>query len=306
MLTKKRLSIKFHKIGLDNWGHHRKASKIVYQYEVEDAFFAEASTLRLASTRTTILKVENETSFFPKLVSKALQAIKSHESSLQTVNPSIAISTHTQKSPYEVFTSLFESNPAPYNFLINLNDQTTFVGSSPAMFIRGNGSEIQTSHKDEQELQKCTLLDIEIKEKICQSYKVVISKEIEKFANVFHTSAYITGTLKQDVAWPDAIYHYMWPATVTGYPLSDALGFILDSESSQRGWYSGCIGFIQFDGSFDFGLSIRAALIDKQGLALTRVGTSIVSESTQPLEAEELQAKASLILKTLTSCTTKF
>ena len=192
------------------------------------------------------------------------------------------------------------------------------VGSSPAMFIRIKSNCVETSpicgtvsrgksekedsiniekllesEKDDFELSECILCDIDAKILSCDQITVATKKEIEKFSNVFHTSAHITGVLKPDKTIGNAIEDHLWPSTIVGSPIATASRLIAENEI--RNWYGGAFGYISINNEINFGTMIRCAVIYK-GIATTRVGSTITKYSKPELEHHELYAKASLIL----------
>ena len=126
--------------------------------------------------------------------------------------------------------------PSPYEFFINLGDEY-LIGASPEMFVRVNGSFIETcpiagtigrgqtvmedaeqirdllnSKKDEAELNMCTDVDRNDKARICKegSVRVVGRRMIEKYSKVFHTVDQVVGELKDDCDGFDALLSHMW------------------------------------------------------------------------------------------------
>ena len=81
--------------------------------------------------------------------------------------------------------------------------------------------------------------------------------------------------------------------SMTGAPKVEALKIIDDLELSQRGVYSGSIGYIQPNGNFDFNVVIRSLLYDSQKKLLSfHVGSAITSSSVPEREYDECLLKA--------------
>jgi len=239
---------------------------------------------------------------------------------IRSLNPSFTISKKIKASSYTVYDELKSKNLAPYNFYMSFFGFDV-IGSSPAMFIRIKSNFVETSpicgtitrgktaeedlskmkmllesEKDHYELSECIRCDIEAKNISCDQVTLVKEKEIEKFANVFHTSAHITGLLRPDKTIGNVIEDHLWPSTIVGSPVAAAARLIAENEV--RNWYGGAFGYILMNNEVDFGTAIRCAALYK-GIATTRVGSTITKYSRPQLESDELHAKASLILGVL-------
>ena len=239
---------------------------------------------------------------------------------IRSVNPSFTISKETKVNPYEMYMRLKSINRAPYNFYMS-DHGCDVVGSSPAMFMRVKSNRVETgpicgtisrgksdeedrfkirklleSEKDDYELSECVRVDMEAKKISCDHVVVVNRKEIEKFTNVFHTSAHITGLLRSDKTIGNVIEDHLWPSTIVGSPVATAARIVAENEV--RNWYGGAFGYISVNNEIDFGTMIRCAALYK-GVATTRVGSTITKYSKAELEQNELYAKASLMLGVL-------
>ena len=81
--------------------------------------------------------------------------------------------------------------------------------------------------------------------------------------------------------------------SMTGAPKVEALKIIDDLELSQRGVYSGSIGYVKPNGNFDFNVVIRSLLYDSQKKLLSfHVGSAITSSSVPEREYDECLLKA--------------
>lgn len=238
---------------------------------------------------------------------------------LRSVNPSYAIQHPSARNGYQIHQDLLERNPAPYNLYFDGGD-FQLAGSSPAMFLRLRDGRLSTSpicgtiargcgeaedqaqvekllasDKDRFELEECVKADIQAKKASCEDIRIDIEREVERFANVFHTSASVSARLKPGKTLADAICDHLWPATVIGTPVDSAARLIAEHES--RRWYAGAFGYL-CAGEAELGTMIRTALLT-DGKATTRVGSTLSARSSPQLERSELEAKASLILGVL-------
>ncbi|GIT73809.1 MAG: hypothetical protein Ct9H300mP28_36230 [Pseudomonadota bacterium] len=83
----------------------------------------------------------------------------------------------------------------------------------------------------------------------------------------------------------------MWACTVTGSPKPAAMQTIENMENSPRGWYSGCIGFLWFNGFVSTGMTLRTVHL-KKGKASVRAGATLLYDSEPSTEEKETQIKA--------------
>ncbi|MER6945137.1 anthranilate synthase component I [Nonomuraea sp. NPDC000554] len=231
----------------------------------------------------------------------------------------------TCADPSAFYRSLRQSNPAPYEFIINLGDGEHLVGASPEMYVRVNGDRVETcpisgtiargsnpvedaeairtlltSVKEESELTMCTDVDRNDKSRICVpgSVQVIGRRQIELYSRLIHTVDHIEGRLRPEFDALDAFLTHMWAVTVTGAPKTWAMQFIEDHEATTRRWYGGAIGFIGFDGSMNTGLTLRTAQI-KDGVATVRAGATLLFDSDPAAEERETELKASALLGAL-------
>ncbi|MFC0864488.1 anthranilate synthase component I [Sphaerimonospora cavernae] len=226
--------------------------------------------------------------------------------------------------PAAFYRVLRTSNPAPYEFLLNLGGEH-LVGASPEMYVRVTGDRVETcpisgtiargadpvedaeairtllsSVKEESELTMCTDVDRNDKSRVCVpgSVRVIGRRQIEMYSRLIHTVDHIEGRLRPEFDALDAFLTHMWAVTVTGAPKTWAMQFIEDHEETTRRWYGGAIGFIGFDGSMNTGLTLRTAQI-RDGVAAVRAGATLLFDSDPEAEERETELKASALLGAL-------
>ena len=222
------------------------------------------------------------------------------------------------EQPSEIFRRLRQVNPAPYGALMNLGDGEFLVGASPEMFVRVEGSRIETcpisgtvrrgadaledaervrellnSAKDEAELTMCTDVDRNDKSRVCEpgSVRVIGRRQIEMYSRLIHTVDHVEGVLRPEFDALDGFLSHAWAVTVTGAPKRWAIRFVEEQERSARRWYGGAIGWIGFDGNMNTGLTLRTIRM-KAGLAEVRVGATLLHDSVPEDEEAETRLKA--------------
>ena len=228
--------------------------------------------------------------------------------------------------PSEIFARLRQTNPSPYDFLINLGDEQ-LIGASPEMFVRVDNRQIETcpisgtarrggspmedadqirellsSRKDESELTMCTDVDRNDKSRVCipGTVQLIGRRMIESYSKLFHTVDHVKGTLKDDCDIFDAFLTHMWACTLTGSPKPIAMQTIENLENSARRWYGGAVGLFTFNGQLNTGITIRTVYL-ADGVATVRAGATLLYDSEPDEEEQETRVKASAFVQAVTS-----
>ncbi len=226
--------------------------------------------------------------------------------------------------PSELFERIQTLSPSPYEFLIQLGDES-LVGASPEMFVRVEGTRIETcpisgtarrtgdpmrdaeairellnSPKEESELTMCTDVDRNDKSRVCLpgSVQVIGRRLIESYAGLFHTVDHVEGTLEPGFDSLDAFLTHMWAVTVIGAPKKWAAQSVEDLEKSARGWYGGAVGMIAMNGDINTGITIRTAHL-KDGWARYSAGATLLYDSVPAAEEAETRLKATGFFRAL-------
>ncbi len=228
----------------------------------------------------------------------------------------------TFSAPYagkasELFERVQDASPSPYEFFLQFGDEQ-LVGASPEMFVRVEGSRVETcpisgtaqrtgdalrdaeniaalisSLKEESELTMCTDVDRNDKSRVCVpgTVKVMERRLIEKYAGVFHTVDHVEGTIQDGFDALDAFLSHMWAVTVIGAPKKAAAQTIESLEKDARGWYGGAVGMISLNGDVNTGILIRTTYL-KDGIARYPVGATLLYDSVPEMEERETRLKA--------------
>ncbi len=227
-------------------------------------------------------------------------------------------------SPSRLFQRLTAASPSPYEFFLQLGREQ-LIGCSPEMFVRVEGSRIETcpisgtarrtgdplkdaenirelldSRKEESELTMCTDVDRNDKSRVCVpgSVNVVGRRLIESYAGVFHTVDHVEGTLAPGFDSLDAFLTHMWAVTMIGAPKKAAAQAIEDLEKDARGWYGGAIGMLSLNGDMNTGIHIRTVHL-RNGVAAYPVGATILYDSIPAMEEQETRLKATAFFQVM-------
>ena len=265
------------------------------------------------------IQCDHEIGEFEKKVSKIRDGCRRGD--FFEVVLSQTFSTGFNDKPSKLFGRICEQNPSPYSFLINMG-QEQLVGASPEMYVRIKEDRFETSpisgtvpvgndpmetaeriktlissEKEESELTMCTDVDRNDMARICipGSVRLIGRRLLERYSRLIHTVDHLEGILNNDRDAVDAILTHMWACTVTGSPKPAAMQTIENMENSPRGWYSGCIGFLWFNGFVSTGMTLRTVHL-KNGRASVRAGATLLYDSEPSTEEKETQIKASAFL----------
>ena len=221
-------------------------------------------------------------------------------------------------------------NPSPYAAFVGNND-FTIVSASPEMFItvrdglistkpikgtrrritdaadakqinEANFAQLVQSEKEQAELNMIIDLERNDLARICQpgTRKVVQGRTIEAYPTVFHAAATVEGRLEENVTFGDVLKAVFPGGSITGAPKIRAMEIIDELEPTQRGVYTGSIGFVGIDGSVCLNIAIRTIII-KDGKAFAQTGGGIVADSDPQAEWDETITKARALLAGITA-----
>lgn len=230
----------------------------------------------------------------------------------------------SDKPPLKVFYDLRKNNPSPFGAYMDLGEYQ-IVCASPERFLkmkdrhvttrpikgtRKRGctleedaqlrQELQQSEKDKSELLMIVDLERNDLNRVCKpgSVKVTELFTVEEYATVFHLVSNIEGELEEEKNAMDLLEAAFPGGSITGAPKYRAMEIIDELEHGKRNLYTGSIGYLTLDGSFDLNIVIRTAL-HKDGRYHLGVGGGITAESELEFEYEETMQKAKAILDAL-------
>ena len=227
--------------------------------------------------------------------------------------------------PLEVFLNLREINPAPYAAFIRMGE-ISLVSSSPEQFLQvsatglvstkpikgtrprsldlqvdlANAEELRNNQKERAEnLMIVDLMRNDIG-KVAVSDSIKVSKlfEIESYATVHQLVSTVEAQLAEGESAFTALSAAFPGGSMTGAPKARAMEIIEVLEKGGRGAYSGAIGFFGFNGSAEFGMTIRT-IVFQGAKASIGVGGGITSDSDPIAELEETKLKAQALLRVL-------
>ncbi|MFP4040213.1 MAG: aminodeoxychorismate synthase component I [Desulfosudaceae bacterium] len=240
------------------------------------------------------------------------------------VNLSQRFATDFKGRPFDLFTALFQKNPAPFFAFINAGDHH-IISTSPERFLKQRGNRLETrpikgtrprgktgaedranreelrqSSKDEAELSMIVDLLRNDLGRVCRggTVRVTDHKRMEAYHNVFHLVSIVEGELAAGKDAADILAATFPGGSITGCPKIRAMEIIDELEPCRRHIYTGSIGYISFHDTMDLSIAIRTATIRDDRL-IYAAGGGIVYDSCPDDEFAETLAKADTILALL-------
>jgi len=236
--------------------------------------------------------------------------------------PSRAFSRPFIGDEFNVYRSLRSINPSPYLFYFDYGNFKLF-GSSPEaqITIRGKEASIypiagtfKRTGNIAEDLQIAERLKADPKESAehvmlvdlarndlsrhCINVQVKSFKEAQFYSHVIHLVSKVSGELKEG-ANPFDIVGDTFPAgTLSGAPKHMAMQLIDRYEGLQRGFYSGAIGYMGFNGDFNHAIMIRTFL-SKQNKLHYQAGGGVVADSSAEGELNEVNNKIAALRKAM-------
>jgi hypothetical protein len=222
-------------------------------------------------------------------------------------------------SAVAAFSRLRRANPAPVTFCLADGSGTRVFGASPDLQLvvrgrtvesmpvcgtvpRGHGAVGEASalahllgqEVDAASLAVCTDAMRNDLAPLCVPGSLALADRLRPMAlaTVVHTVDRLRGTLRDGVdAW-DAVVATTAPPMLVGAPRAAALAAIAELEASPRGWYGGLAVQIAANGDALVGTLLRAAAIDREGIAEVRTGGDLLADSVPAREEDESRVKA--------------
>ena len=221
---------------------------------------------------------------------------------------------------FNVYRALRNINPSPYLFYFDYGNFKIF-GSSPEaqLVVKNNRAEIhpiagtfKRTGNDEHDAKLAKKLSEDPKEnsehvmlvdlarndlsRNCSQVKVEQYKEVQFFSHVIHLVSKVSGQLKENTI--QLIANTFPAGTLSGAPKHKAMQLIESIEPTNRTFYGGAIGFMDFEGNFNHAIMIRTFLSKNHQLHY-QAGAGIVESSSEENETQEVYNKLNALNKAL-------
>jgi len=223
---------------------------------------------------------------------------------------------------FNLYRALRSVNPSPYLFYFDYGSYKIF-GSSPEaqLVVKNNKAEIHPiagtfirTGNDFEDSVKAKKLAIDQKEnsehmmlvdlarndlsRNGNNVKVEKDREIQFYSHVIHLVSKVTADKKNNSSTFQIAADTFPAGTLSGAPKHKAMQLISEYENSNRSFYGGAIGFMDFHGNFNHAIIIRSFLSKNHEL-IFQAGAGIVSKSNPKAELQEINNKVGALIKAL-------
>jgi anthranilate synthase component 1 len=221
-----------------------------------------------------------------------------------------------------VYRALRSINPSPYLFYFDYGNFRIFGSSPEAQLIIRDGraiinpiagtfkrtgddlkdaeSAIALTNDPKENAEHVMLVDLARNDLSRNGEDVTVDKyrEVQYFSHVIHLVSKVSGKL-QAGANPMRVMADTFPAgTLSGAPKFRAMELISQYEKQGRGYYGGCIGYIDLNGNLNQAIMIRTFL-SKNNTLFYQAGAGIVAKSVEESELQEVNNKLAALKKAI-------
>ncbi len=236
-------------------------------------------------------------------------------------------SENTWIDPVHTYTQLTGISPNPFSCFYKLDDRFLLC-ASPERYLQKKGNRIlsqpikgtfkrdttdkaadeklkqQLQHSEKDRSENVMVVDIVRNDlsRVCKEGSVKVDElfGIYSFPQVHQMISTITGELADDTDFAKIIKASFPMGSMTGAPKKRVMQLIEQYETTQRGIYSGAVGYISPEKDFDFNVVIRSILYNADTKYLSYlVGGGITAYSDPEKEYEECLLKAEAIQQVL-------
>ena len=273
-------------------------------------------TVDSANCRPTVSKKE-----YLQSVRRIKEYIK--EGDVYQANFTCGFDVKSDAFAFDIYKRLRRLNPAPYSAFMNFGEYQVLSSSPERMFkkdgldltscpINGtidsgrddferqeNRRKLLDSEKDKAELLMIVDLVRNDLGKVAETGTVCVDNlfEPEDYSSLIHLVTDISTKLRDNLSLDEIIRAILPGGSITGAPKKRAVEIIQEVETTPRGVYTGCIGYVTGDKA-DFNIAIRT-MTHKDTVYRLNSGGGIVSGSRPESEYDEMLLKANNLLKAL-------
>ena len=272
-------------------------------------------TTKQRSNIVCTLQTPDDKSRWVKKVAKAKKLIEQKKFEKIVLARRVTVESRCPLDSTVMIHNLRQKYPGCYNFLIQVDSETSFVGATPerlASFKQGTflteglaGSisrgktatedasleqSLMGSKKDRSEHHFVVRAINDNLKPFSESVDHPKIPQIKKLNNVQHLFTPISASIKSGVQIHQLIQKLHPTPAVGGFPRDEATPYIQEIEQIERGWYSAPIGWFNLNGCGEFAVAIRSALLDNNK-AYLYAGCGIVSDSDAEKEWSETLLK---------------
>ena len=229
-----------------------------------------------------------------------------------------------QVDPFTIYRHLRRINPSPYLFFMRC-EGPVLIGSSPEIHVRLEDGRIDLrpiagTHRrgrtpeEDRELEARMLADPKERAehlmlvdlgrndvgRVAETGSVAVTEYgvVERYSHVMHLVSNVQGRLRAGLDWLDLLRATFPAGTLSGAPKVRAMEIIDELETLRRGFYGGCVGYVDYSGNMDTAIAIRTMLV-KDGWITLRTGAGVVVDSDPEYEFQECLGKARALVEAI-------
>lgn len=262
----------------------------------------------------TLQAPEDRERWFSK-VEKAKKLIEYKKFEKIVLARSVSFQSKRELIPTVLAHKLRQKYSACYNFMIQRDPKTSFIGASPERLASFNNGVFLTEglagsiSRGKSAMEDASLAHTLLNSsKDREEHKFVVQAiddnlkpfsdrvehpkqpQIKKLQNVQHLFTPIRASIKEGVEIHELVQQLHPTPAVGGYPRDESVPYIQAIEQIDRGWYSAPVGWFNLKGSGEFAVAIRSALLHDNTAELF-AGCGIVSDSDPEKEWKETLLK---------------
>ena len=285
------------------------------EYLIKNKNFPEYSFQSNSEERSSLTNED-----FIAIVEKMKQHI--YRGDVFQIVPSRPFSRQFLGDEFNVYRALRSINPSPYLFYFDYGDFRIF-GSSPEAQItiknrvasifpiagtfKRTGDDVKDAElaqsliEDPKEsAEHVMLVDLARNDlsRHCEQVEVKAFKEVQYYSHLIHLVSHVSGKLLPNVASFKVVADTFPAGTLSGAPKYRAMEIIDENEKTKRGFYSGAIGYLGFNGDFNHAIMIRSFL-SKNNTLHYQAGAGIVAGSVPEMELREVDNKIAALRRAI-------
>ncbi|MHC2990804.1 anthranilate synthase [Pontibacter sp. HJ8] len=228
-----------------------------------------------------------------------------------------------QGDEFNVYRALRSVNPSPYLFYFDYGSFKIFGSSPEAQLVikdgkasifpiagtfRRTGDDAADAALAEKLLadpkenaEHVMLVDLARNDLSRNGHSVEVEtfREIQYYSHVIHLVSKVSGQMHSQEDSLQMVASTFPAGTLSGAPKHRAMQLIDTYETTNRAFYGGCIGFLDFNGNFNSAIMIRSFL-SKDYKLFYQAGAGIVAASDPQSELQEVDNKLMALRKALT------
>lgn len=277
---------------------------------VRAVFPKEARTVR---SKPLPLQVSGSREDFEERVGRALERIASGQLHKVVLARAVEAVATQPFDRVDVLARLREHHPRCATFLFRAPNGLAFLGATPETLCHLEGAVLETealaasappgqagdlgSDKQRREHEAVVRFILESLQPLCERVHADAEPSLLPLRNVVHLRTGIHARLRTGVGVAEVVGALHPTPAVGGTPRERALGFLLEHEALDRGWYAGPVGWVG-PGRARLMVALRSALVQGHRARLF-VGAGTVAGSSAEAEWRETEMKALAMLRAL-------